>query len=164
MLRAAMGLRPVAVASAMVWFDRWLGVPEGVQLSPGFSFNTWADMAGLLPELGRGGRSALQLVVAPMDGLAHLDDAALAARLVAEVRALLPQARRARVEHVEITRTPQAFHAVLPGADALRPPVDIGLPGLLLAGDHVGRGRSPNMESALTAGAQAGQLALEALG
>lgn len=162
-LHACARLRPVPVASVMLWFDRRVGGPGGLRLSPGCVFNAWADMADQLPELGDSPRSVLQLVVAPMDAVDGLDDAALVARVVADVRILLPGAREARVERTLVTRTPRSVHAVVPGAQQLRPPVDIGIPGLLLAGDYVRTGHNPNMESAVASGQQAARLALEAL-
>ena len=162
-LRRAARLQPVPVASVMLRLDRRLDGPAGVRFSPGCVFNTWVDMAELLPELAGTGRSALQLVVAPMAALALLDDAALLARVLADLHRVLPAARAARLQSAVVTRTPQSFHAVLPGADALRPPTDLAIPGLLLAGDQVGAGRNPNMESAVISGQHAAQAALAAL-
>lgn len=162
-LLACARLRPVPVASVMVWFDRRVGGPAGLRLSPGCVFNAWADLADRLPELNGSARSVLQLVVAPMDAVDGLDDAALARRVVADVRTLLPAARAARVERTTVTRTPRSVHAVVPGAQALRPAGDIGIPGLLLAGDYVRTGHNPNMESAVASGLEAARLALEAL-
>ena len=162
-LHQAGRLQPVPVVSVLLRLDRLVGGPAGVRFSPGCVFNTWVDMAVLLPELAGSGRSVLQLVVAPLGALAQLDDAALVARVLADLRRVLPAARAARLVSAVVTRTPRAFHAVLPGADALRPPTDPGIPGLLLAGDHVGAGRNPNMESAVHSGLQAAQAALLAL-
>jgi uncharacterized protein with NAD-binding domain and iron-sulfur cluster len=156
-------LRSVPVASLMVWFDRRLGGPPGLRLSPGCLFNAWTDMSDHLPELAGAARSVLQLVVAPLDALGDLDDEALVERVVADVRKLLPGARTARVERAVVTRTPRSVHAVVPGAQALRPGTDVGIPGLLLAGDYVRTGHNPNMESAVASGTQAARLALEAL-
>jgi len=161
-IRKTARLRPVPVASAIVRFDRRVDGPTGVRLSADCVFSTWTDMAELLPELAGSNRSVLQLVVAPMDCLAALDDAALSRRVIADIRRVLPGSRAARVEQIVVTRTPQSFHAVVPGAEALRPQADIGIPGLLLAGDYVLSGRSPNMESAVMAGLHAARLALEA--
>jgi len=160
-LRNAARLRPVPVASALVWFDRRVGGPIGLRFSPGCVFNTWVDMAEVLPELAGSNRSVLQLVVAPMGLLAALDDAALSARVVADIRRVLPGARAARVEKTVVTRTPQSVHAVVPGAEALRPDVDIGIPGLLLAGDYIRTGQNPNMESAVISGLRAARMALQ---
>jgi uncharacterized protein with NAD-binding domain and iron-sulfur cluster len=102
-------------------------------------------------------------VVAPLDALASLDDQELVDRVVTDVRKLLPGARAARVERAVVTRTPRSVHAVVPGAHALRPEADVGIPGLLLAGDYVRTGHNPNMESAVASGTHAARLALEAL-
>jgi uncharacterized protein with NAD-binding domain and iron-sulfur cluster len=162
-LRDVASLLPVPAASVMVWFDRRLGGPSGIRLSPGCVFNTWADLAEVLPELADSSKSVLQLVVAPVDSLGALDDAALSARVVSDLRRLLPSARSARVERSLVVRTPCAVHAVVPGSHALRPDVDVGIPGLLLAGDYLRTGHNPNMESAVTSGLRAARLGLEAI-
>ncbi|MBK7262737.1 MAG: FAD-dependent oxidoreductase [Rubrivivax sp.] len=161
-IRSVARLQAVPVASVLVRFDRLLGGPPGLRLSPGCVFNTWADMAELLPELAGSGRSVLQLVVAPLRCPSLLDDAALTARVIADVRRILPAARAARVEKTVVTRTPHSVHAAIPGAEQLRPDVHIGVPGLLLAGDHVCTGHNPNMESAVISGLRAANLAIEA--
>ena len=160
-LRKVTLLRPVPVASALIWFDRPVGGPAGLRFSPRCAFNTWVDMAELLPELAGSNRSVLQLVVAPLDGMSTLDDAALAACVVGDIRRVLPAARTAIVEKVVMTRTPQSFHAVVPGAESQRPEVNIGIPGLLLAGDYVRTGHSPCMESAVVSGLRAAAAAIE---
>jgi uncharacterized protein with NAD-binding domain and iron-sulfur cluster len=67
------------------------------------------------------------------------------------------------VERSLVVRTPCAVHAVVPGSHALRPDVDVGIPGLLLAGDYLRTGHNPNMESAVTSGLRAARLGLEAI-
>jgi 15-cis-phytoene desaturase len=160
-LAGAMSLRPVAVASVMLWLDRRVGGPIGLRLSPGCVFNTWADMSDQLPELAASPQSVLQLVVAPLD--IGLNDEELVSRVVSDVRKLLPGARDAKVLRSVVTRTPRSVHASVPGAAALRPDNDIAVHGLLLAGDYTRTGHSPNMESAVSSGLAAARLALEAL-
>lgn len=153
-------LQPVPVASVMLWFDRALGGPRGARLSSGCIFNTWVDMAELLPEFADSRRSVLQLVVAPMTPeLSVLDDEALVVRVLDDLRRILPL-RAARVLRATVTHTRASFHAVAPGTQALRPPTEVGVPGLLLAGDYVLTGHSPNMESAVSSGLRAAGLAL----
>ncbi len=161
-LQRAMRLRCVPVASVIVQFDRRVGGPAGVRLSAGCVFNTWIDQTDVLRELAGSRRSVLQFVVAPLDDESLLDDGELASRVIADVRRLLPSACEARVERTCVTRTPLSFHAVVPGAEALRPGVEPGVPGLFLAGDYVRTGSNPNLESATCAGLAAARCALGA--
>lgn len=155
------GLRPVPVISLLLQFDRQVGGPRGLRLTAGATFNTWADRSEVLSDLAGDRRSLLHLVVAPTPEQAAWSDEALTDRVLAEIRAMLPGARAARVEKATVTRTPQAFHAVVPGAEPLRPSTNIGVPGLLLAGDYVRTGHNPNMESAVVSGQNAARQALE---
>ena len=155
-------LRHVPVASVLVGFDRKLHGPPGLRFSPGCVFNTWADMTDVLRELEGSNRSLLQLVVAPLGAGHDSDDAALAARVVADVRAVLPHSRSAAVERLVVTRTERSMHAVVPGAEALRPATDVGVAGLFLAGDYVRTGLSPSLESAVVSGLRAARAAIEA--
>jgi uncharacterized protein with NAD-binding domain and iron-sulfur cluster len=102
----------------------------------------------------------LQFVIAPLEGEVAHDDGALVRQVLADLERLLPDARAARVERVVVTRTPQSVHAAEPGADALRPRSDVGVPGLLLAGDYVRTGLNPNLESATVSGLSAARLAI----
>lgn len=157
----ALRLRPVAVASAMMWFDRPLPGPRGVRLSPGCVFNTWIDMADFQKDTTGSTDAALQLVLAPMTAeLSALDDDALSARVLSDLHRVHPVTRDAKLVDVEIVRTPASFHAAVPGAEALRPPTDVGIPGLALAGDYVRTGFGANMESATASGLQAARHAL----
>jgi uncharacterized protein with NAD-binding domain and iron-sulfur cluster len=154
-------LRTVPVISVIVQFDRQVGGPPGLRLTPGSTFNTWADRSEVLRELEGDNRSLLQFVVVPTPEQLAGSDAHLCERVIAEVRSALPGARQARVDKTSVTRTPRSFHAVVPGAEALRPPTDIGIEGLLLAGDYVRTGHNPNMESAVVSGLNAACRALE---
>lgn len=157
---AAARLRPVPVASVVVGFDRQVPGPGGLRLSPGTVFNTWVDLIELHSEVAAASQSVLQFVVAPMTPeLEVLDDARLVGRVLADLRRVLPAAAGARVLDSAVTRTPESFHASVPGAEALRPAADIGVPGLALAGDYVGAGRLPNLESAVAAGIEAARTA-----
>lgn len=160
---ALRGLQPTAVASVLLRLDRTLDLPAGLCFSAGCVFNTWADLRDLLPGEPRPPGSLLQFVVAPLAGPEAGDDAWLIRRVIDDLQRVLPASAGARVCSASVTRTPQAFHACVPGADALRPRSDIGVPGLMLAGDHVGPGRWPNMETAVASALQAAGLALAAI-
>lgn len=159
-LRDAIRLRPVPVASVLAWFDRRLGGPPGLRLSPDCVFSAWVDRADFPDEADGARRSVLQFVIAPLEGEVAHDDGALVRQVLADLERLLPDARSARVERVVVTRTPQSVHAAEPGADALRPHSDVGVPGLLLAGDYVRTGLNPNLESATVSGLAAARLAI----
>jgi uncharacterized protein with NAD-binding domain and iron-sulfur cluster len=159
-IRSVARLQAVPVASVLVRFDCLLGGPPGLRLSPAVS-STPGPTCGTLAQLAGSGRSVLQLVVAPLRCPSLLDDAALTARVIADVRRILP--RRGQPGSKNRRHAHAAFGTCChPGAEQLRPDVHIGVPGLLLAGDHVCTGHNPNMESAVISGLRAANLAIEA--
>ena len=93
-----------------------------------------------------------------------LPAAALRARYLAALAALLPAARHARVLDCFVTREPAATFRQAPGTAALRPGPCTGIPGLYLAGAWTATGWPATMEGAVRSGLAAARAALAGLG
>jgi squalene-associated FAD-dependent desaturase len=89
---------------------------------------------------------------------------ALRERYLPALAELLPDARGARVESFLVTREHAATFRAAPGAGALRPGPESGLPGLLLAGAWTATGWPATLEGAVLSGHRAAERALRALG
>jgi squalene-associated FAD-dependent desaturase len=79
----------------------------------------------------------------------------LRARYVPAMQALLPRARRARVESFLVTREHAATFSATPGSAALRPPARTALPGVVLAGTWTATGWPATLEGAVLSGHEA---------
>ncbi len=82
----------------------------------------------------------------------------LASMAVAELREVLPAARRAELVHSRVIKEKRATFSAQPGVDALRPAVEPGQKGvgnLYVAGDWVDTGWPATMESAVRSGYRA---------
>jgi hydroxysqualene dehydroxylase len=83
-------------------------------------------------------------------------------RYLPAMSALLPRARRAKVESFLVTREHAATFRAAPGVGALRPGARTALPGLALAGSWTNTGWPATLESAVLSGHAAATCALRA--
>lgn len=89
---------------------------------------------------------------------------ALRERYLPALNELLPRARRARVESFLVTREHAATFRASPGVNALRPPAQSALGGLVLAGTWTATGWPATLEGAVLSGHTAAAAALRTLG
>lgn len=87
---------------------------------------------------------------------------ALAEELIAELAALMPAARGARVEAWAVVKEPRATFAAAPGQAARRPGAHTALEGVALAGAWTDTGWPATMEGAVRSGIRAARAALTA--
>ena len=80
---------------------------------------------------------------------------ALIDRAVADLKADLPQVKRARLIHALVVKERQATFSPRPEAEADRPPHATPIRNLLLAGDWTATGLPPTVESAVVSGHRA---------
>jgi squalene-associated FAD-dependent desaturase len=85
-------------------------------------------------------------------------------RYLRALEALLPAARGARVERVELSREHAATFASVPGVQGCRPAEQTQIPGLALAGAYTATGWPATLESATISGRRAASAALGHLG
>ncbi len=89
---------------------------------------------------------------------------ALRERYLPALNELLPRARRARVESFLVTREHAATFRASPGVNALRPPAQSALGGLVLAGTWTATGWPATLEGAVLSGHTAAAATLRTLG
>jgi zeta-carotene desaturase len=81
-----------------------------------------------------------------------------------ELRQVLPAAREAKIVKATVIKEINATFSPEPGVDRYRPPQDIGIQGLYLAGDWTRTGWPSTMESAVRSGYLASEALLAASG
>ncbi|MBV8543082.1 MAG: FAD-dependent oxidoreductase [Pseudonocardiales bacterium] len=111
---------------------------------------------------GLEGGQYLAVSLSAADDLVDTPTAALRARFLPELAALLPAMREARVRDFFVTRERQATFRPAPGTAALRPPAVTAARGLFLAGAWTATGWPATMEGAVRSGAAAATALLQA--
>ena len=101
----------------------------------------------------------LQLVISASYDLIPRSRQEIIELCVKELREVLPLSREAKLEKATVVKEVNATFSPEPGSDAFRPPQQIGVPGLFLAGDWTRTGWPSTMEGAV----RSGYLAAEAL-
>lgn len=165
-LEPMMRLRTTPALSLIVTFDRPVApAPDGAPLCTGVAMRDFVDMRllgreGLVP----GDGSTYQFVVTRADERYWDAEERIVADLVADLGAVWPAARGARVVAHAIERIGAAMFAAVPGAHALRPTAVTRLPNVFLAGDFTRHELNASMEGAALSGRRAADHVLRALG
>ncbi|HXJ34867.1 MAG TPA: hydroxysqualene dehydroxylase HpnE [Candidatus Eisenbacteria bacterium] len=87
------------------------------------------------------------------------DDDAIAAAVVADARAMLPDLAGVAVARAHVVRERHATLSLTPAAERARPPTTTSVPNLFLAGDWVQTGLPATIESAVVSGRRAAHAA-----
>lgn len=163
-VEAAMGLTTTPALSVIVWFDRAIRpVPEGAPLCTGVAFRDFIDLS-VLGRADPEGPSVYQFVVTRADERMAHDDETIVRDIVADLHAVWPGARAARVVDAAVERVGASMFAAVPGAHARRPDAVTGLGGLFLAGDWTRHDANASMEGAALSGRRAASAVLASLG
>jgi zeta-carotene desaturase len=136
-----------------LWLDRRILRTPFLGL-PGRSMQWVFDKSQMFEE----GTSHLTLVSSGADDVVALENDALIALALRELRESLPEARGARVVRASVVKERRATYSLAPGQPA-RPPTRTNVPGLVLAGDWIETGLPATIEAA----AIRGRLAAEAI-
>jgi squalene-associated FAD-dependent desaturase len=104
-----------------------------------------------------GAPAHLSFVISGARSLIDRSNQALAAQVLADLNAMIPQARDAQVLRTLVVKEKQATMAPSPESCEIRPPCVTPLENLFLAGDWVQTGLPATIESAVTAGHNAAQ-------
>jgi squalene-associated FAD-dependent desaturase len=153
------GLELAPICGVHLWFDRTLDCPEALAVLD--RDTEWIFHKNLnfdKPEQAGEG-SYLSIVISASHRLTGLPKEEILARVLADVRACLPDSREAVLVRSQVIRWPKATISPKPGADALRPSQISPIPNLLVAGEWTRTGWPSTMEGA----ARSGYLAAEAL-
>jgi 15-cis-phytoene desaturase len=151
--QAAGTFRASPYISVYLWFDRKLTTEK-------FWARIWSDdnLNCDFYDLSniRAGWATRSSVIASniihSTAVAHLSDAQVVAATLREIADFAPHAAEARVMHSLVHRIPMSIPCPHPGTEALRPPTETGIEGLLLAGDWTRTHVPFSMESAVRSG------------
>ncbi len=145
------------IVSVHVWFDRPLLTHQFV----GFVGTQTHWLFNRDQITGRAAKegSYLTFVISGARGIVDLDNEAITAATLADVRRLVPGAASAQVLHTQVVK--EKFATMSPTVEAaqLRPPAATPFGNLVLAGDWTDTGLPATIESAVASGHRAAALA-----
>ncbi len=121
--------------SLQVWFDRSLTDIETTIFSNDCIFNTYADLANVLPHIFKGG-TMFEMVLSPADHILGLPDEVIFNTAIGQIRELFPSARDAHVRKYKVVRERQGVYRALPGMERHRPYQRSPYTNLYLTGDY----------------------------
>jgi squalene-associated FAD-dependent desaturase len=140
------------ITAVHLWFDRdVVDLPHAVLVG---RISQWVFRG----EAAAGGHC--QVVISASRGLLGGDRDGLRDAVVAELRAVFPAARDARLLDARIVTDPTAVLSVRPGVEAVRPGTRTAVANLFLAGDWTATGWPSTMEGAV----RSGRIGAEAVG
>jgi hydroxysqualene dehydroxylase len=143
------------IVTVNVWFNRPVLDDDFLGL-PGRAFQWVFDKRRIVG----GTLSHLSMVSSGAEAIVALDNDAIAARALAELKAAVPAARDAGIRRASIVRERRATFSLSPVMPR-RPPLTTPVDGLLLAGDWIETGLPATIESAVVSGHAAARAAFE---
>ena len=152
----ALGASPIV--SVHLWYDRpALGTDFAglVGTTTQFAFDR-TRMCGTTVD---GGGSQVSAVISAAHEEEGWDNERIASVVAADLRAVFPAARDARVLRTVVVKEKHATISCTPEADRLRPGAETPLDNLFLAGDWTATGLPPTIEGAVLSGDRAAALA-----
>jgi squalene-associated FAD-dependent desaturase len=146
------------ITSVHCWFDRpVLDLPHVVLVD---GLGQWVFNRG---HVG-GGEYYVQVVVSAARQFRGLGHEQVQDKVVAELRALFPKARAARLARARVVTDHAATFSAVPGVDRWRPVQTSPLDNLFVAGDWTATGWPATMEGAVRSGYLAAEALLRRLG
>ena len=157
---AAADFASAPITSIHLWFDRPItDLPHAVLVG---RLSQWLfTRAG---GAASGGDYYYQVVISASRDLAGRDRESVQTEVLADLQAVFPAARGARLSRWQMITERDAVFSVRPGLEAQRPPQQTSLPGLFLAGDWTRTGWPATMEGAVRSGYLAAEAVLASLG
>jgi phytoene desaturase len=150
-------LHGVPVMTVQLFFDRPVTGVENLIFSSRSHISVYAELGQICPDYREalGGRSMVELVVAPAAPWFSLSDEQVAARVMEELTERHPQAARARLLKSTVVRIPQSVYKARPGLDRFRPDQATSVPNFFLCGDFTRQDYLASMEGAVLSGKRA---------
>jgi squalene-associated FAD-dependent desaturase len=142
------------IVSAHLWFDRPIMAGHFVGLLG--RTTQWVFNRSMLTSCTNGdGQQCVSAVISASREAVEWPADHVSETVAADLRALLPAARSARVLRTVVVKEKQATISATPAAEQLRPGADTPLRNLFLAGDWTNTGLPPTIESAVASGQRA---------
>lgn len=158
---AGFALSPII--STHLWFDRPVLAADFVGLLG--STTQWVFNRSKLTGCTNGdGQQCVSAVISAGHDVVDWPTERIGDTVVADLRALLPAARSARLLRTVVVKEKQATISATPASERWRPPVPTAIDNFFLAGDWVDTGLPPTIESAVASGARAAALVAQRLG
>ena len=146
------------IVSTHLWFDRPVLRREFVGLLG--TTTQWAfNRSALLGETGDG--QCVSAVISAGRDVVGWDTERVTQTVLDDLRALIPAATTARLEHAVVVKEKHATVSPTPDAERLRPAARTALRGFVLAGDWTATGLPPTIESAVESGERAAHILSE---
>jgi uncharacterized protein with NAD-binding domain and iron-sulfur cluster len=156
------------ITGVHLWFDRPV-CPFDHVVTPGrlvqwvFNHTAIQGRAASTNPDGADAGQYLQIVISAAYDLVAMNKEAIRDAVLADLAAMWPEAREAKLLRWWVVTEHGATFAVRPGVDALRPPQRTPIDGLFLAGDWTDTGWPATMEGAVRSGYLAAQGILDDL-
>lgn len=151
-------LKPAPIVSLCLWLDRPI-LEEPLIGLLGTEIQWVFNKSRLLEQKGAG--QCLNLVISGAHRQLAFDPKALLAIAERDLAKCLPAFKKAKITAWKVVKEPFATLSPVPGSDSLRPRAQSALPGFLFAGDWTKTGLPATIESAVTSGHIAAELALK---
>lgn len=151
------------IISTHLWFDRPVLTHAFVGLigtTTQWLFNR-TELTG--QRANGGGRQAVSAVISAGRDVVDWPAPRIAERVIADMCALLPSARRAQVVQTVVVKEKQATISTTPAAERMRPGTVTPLDNFFLAGDWISTGLPATIESAVCSGRRAAELVADCL-
>ena len=145
------------IVSTHLWFDRPVLRSEFVGLV-GTKTQWLFNRSRLTAQASADGSQCVSAVISAGRDVVEWDNARVAATVVADLRALIPAARAARLLRSVVVKEKYATIAPTPAAERCRPGAETALDNCFLAGDWINTGLPPTIESAVVSGQHAAAL------
>jgi squalene-associated FAD-dependent desaturase len=148
------------IVSVHVWFDRHVLAGQFVGLLD--TTTQWVFNRTQLTASGNGnGRQCLSAVISAGRDVIEWETSRVVDTVVADLRALIPAARAARVLRTVVVKEKQASISPTPAAERVRPRAETAARNFFLAGDWTQTGLPPTIESAVISGQRAAAMVVE---
>jgi squalene-associated FAD-dependent desaturase len=149
------------IVSVHLWFDRPILADAFVGLIG--TTTQWVFNRSQLSGQGNGTTQCLSAVISAGREIIDWPTTRIAATVVADLQALIPAARGARLQQSVVVKEKQATISPTPAAERLRPAAPTRIDNFFLAGDWTSTGLPPTIESAVFSGHRAAELVAERL-
>lgn len=159
----ALGKLPAAAISGLhLWFDRPLSELRHCVLLDGLAQWLFRPDFGSV-QAAEAFEHYHQVVVSGSHSLRGMPDEQILATVLEELKRHFPAARQARLLRHRLVNDPRAVFSIRPEVEALRPPTETGVEGLVLAGDYTQTGWPATMEGAVLSGFRAADVVARSL-
>jgi uncharacterized protein with NAD-binding domain and iron-sulfur cluster len=140
--------------TVQLYFDRPVTWVNNLLFSSRSHMSVYAELGQICPDFREalGGRSMVELVIAPSSQWFRLDDARLVERVMAEFVERHPQASHATLVKSTVVRIPQSVYKARPGIDRYRPDQATPIHNFYLCGDYTRQEYMASMEGAVLSG------------